>query len=142
MASADTLTYFSPSALTNFYHLDQPTTSRFPSSAIRKQSRSFSKHSLTKMSPKSQSQEASGKVVFDAGSHLAFTETPNTFTMKDIGFPDDKGISTVAVSEPFQLFSADAVEQMRTEIFGDKVWENCQYSSNLSSCQLRGYAAE
>ena len=62
--------------------------------------------------------------------------------MKDLGFPDDQGISTVAVSEPFPLFTPAAIKQMRAEILSEKVRQEYQFSSNLSKSQLRGYAAD
>lgn len=78
--------------------------------------------------------------VFDPTRHLAFKETPKVYTMKDIGLPEDTGISPVAVSEPFPLFTEDAVMKMRQEVLSPEVLSNCQYSSNLAHCQLRGFA--
>lgn len=82
------------------------------------------------------------KAVFSPEDHLNFTSPPKVFTMKDLGLPENTGISPVAVSEPFQLFTSEAIQQMRAEVLSKQVWENCQYSSNLSQCQLRGFAAE
>lgn len=82
------------------------------------------------------------KPAFSAEDHLGFTSAPKIFTMKDIGLPENTGISPVAVSEPFQLFTAEAIRRMRDEVLSKAVWENCQYSSNLSQCQLRGFAPE
>lgn len=82
------------------------------------------------------------KVAFSADDHLNFTLPPKIFTMKDIGLPENTGISPIAVSEPFQLFTAEAIQRMRAEVLSRQVWENCQYSSNLSQCQLRGFAPE
>jgi hypothetical protein len=62
--------------------------------------------------------------------------------MKDINLPEDTGVSPFAVSEPFQLFTKEAVMRMREEVLSKEVLKNCQYSSNLAQCQLRGYAAE
>ena len=61
--------------------------------------------------------------------------------MEEIGFAD-KGVSPIAVSEPFPLFTKDAIQAMRAEVLSKAVWENCKYSSNLSKCQLRGFAPE
>ena len=80
-------------------------------------------------------------IVFDPEKHLAFTPPSKSYTMKDLNL-DDIGVSPIAVSEPFQLFSPEAIEQMRAEVLSDPVWENCQYSSNLAQCQLRGFAPE
>ena len=79
---------------------------------------------------------------FDPAKHLAFVPPPKVYTMKDLDFPEDAGVSPIAVSEPFSLFTQEAIERMRAEIMSDKVWENCQYSSNLAQCQLRGFAAQ
>ena len=61
---------------------------------------------------------------------------------EDLHLPEDNGISPVAVSEPFPLFSQDAVARMRAEVLRKEVLSNCQYSSDLAQCQLRGFAAE
>lgn len=79
---------------------------------------------------------------FDASKHLAFVPPSKIYTMKELGFAEDVGVSPIAVSEPFPLFTQVAIERMRTEIMSNKVWENCQYSSNLAQCQLRGFAAQ
>lgn len=81
-------------------------------------------------------------IVFSPEDHLSFTSPPKVLTMKDLGLPENTGVSPVAVSEPFQLFTEEAVKRMRTEVLSKQVWENCQYSSNLSQCQLRGFAPE
>ncbi|KAI2606650.1 hypothetical protein GGR54DRAFT_409934 [Hypoxylon sp. NC1633] len=77
---------------------------------------------------------------FTPARHLAFKETPKVYTMNDIGLPEDTGVSPVAVSEPFPLFSEEAVMRMRQEVLSPEVLSNCQYSSNLAQCQLRGFA--
>lgn len=79
---------------------------------------------------------------FEPSVHLQFEQPSKIYTMEDLGLPEETGVSPVAVSEPFQLFTAEAIEQMRAEILSKPVWENCQYSSNLSQCQLRGFAPE
>ena len=61
--------------------------------------------------------------------------------MEEIGMAD-KGVSPNAVSEPFPLFTEEAVQQMRAEVLSEPVWKNCQYKSNIAQCQLRGFAPE
>jgi hypothetical protein len=85
--------------------------------------------------------ESPETVNFDAEVHLNFKPPTKIHTMKELGL-GDKGISPVAVSEPFQLFTADAIKQMRSEVLSKPVWENCKYSSNLAHCQLRGFAPQ
>jgi hypothetical protein len=82
----------------------------------------------------------SQKEDFEASKHLAF-EMPEVVMMEDIGFAKDAGVSPVAVSKPFQLFSHEAVQQMRREVLDvrDNHPENV-FSSNIAPCQLRGYA--
>ena len=78
-------------------------------------------------------------VAFDPEKHLAFIPPSMVYTMKDLSL-DDIGVSPVAVSEPFSLFSLEAIQHMRAEVLSEQVWDNCQYSSNLAQCQLRGFA--
>lgn len=80
------------------------------------------------------------KEEFEASKHLTF-EMPEVVMMEDIGYAKDAGVSPVAVSKPFQLFSPEAVQQMRREVFDvrDNHPEHT-YQSNIAPCQLRGYA--
>jgi hypothetical protein len=77
---------------------------------------------------------------FTPGKHLLVKHPVETIKMVDLGYSPDVGISPVAVSQPFQLFSEEAIEQMRAEILKPEVMENCQYKSNIAACQLRGYS--
>jgi hypothetical protein len=79
---------------------------------------------------------------FDPAKHIDFKPPSKVHTMTDLGFPDGTGVSPCAASEPFQLFTKDAIHQMRAEIMSKEVWDNCQYSSNLAKCQLRGFASK
>ncbi|KAL9129910.1 MAG: hypothetical protein Q9217_001758 [Psora testacea] len=78
---------------------------------------------------------------FDPKKHIDFKPPSKVYSMSDIKLADSP-ISGFAVSEPFQLFTPEAVQCMRAEIFKPKVMNNFQYSSNLAHCQLRGYAAK
>ena len=79
---------------------------------------------------------------FNPKKHIDFTPPANILTMSDLKLPEGTGVSPFAVSEPFQLFTQEAVQRMRSEIFCKEVLENCKYSSNLAQCQLRGFAAK
>ncbi|KAM0546235.1 hypothetical protein ACHAPJ_010918 [Fusarium lateritium] len=74
---------------------------------------------------------------FDASKHVEYQAPKNIFTMKDIGL-EGQGVSLNAVTEPFKLFSQDAIAQMRAEIFSENVLENCQYSSPFVRRTVRG----
>ncbi len=80
------------------------------------------------------------KDAFDPKKHLNFSPPAKVFTMKDIGLPSDTGVSPLAVSEPFPLFTPEAVMRMRDEVLSQDVLTNCLYSSNIAQAQLRGYA--
>ena len=79
---------------------------------------------------------------FDPERHLAFKAPERVYTMKDLCLPENNGVSPIAVSEPFRLFTEEAVLRMRAEVLSKEVLANCQYSSNLAQCQLRGFAAQ
>ena len=79
-------------------------------------------------------------VEFDPAQHLAFEPPERILMMTDIGYTEDTGISPVAVSEPFQLFTPEAVQNFRDECLSDDVFANCLVKSNIAACQLRGYA--
>lgn len=85
--------------------------------------------------------ENSPKLDFDPAKHLNYSPPAKVWTMEDIG-KGDQGISPIAVSDPFPLFTEEAIKQMRLEVLSKSVMENCQYSSNLANCQLRGFAPE
>ncbi|OJJ44684.1 hypothetical protein ASPZODRAFT_144643 [Penicilliopsis zonata CBS 506.65] len=85
---------------------------------------------------------ANKKVSFDASKHLRFKEPSKVHTMAELGYAENRGVSPIGVSEPFPLFSPDAIQQMRAEVLGDEVWEKHQYSSELAQCQLRGFAPD
>ncbi|KAH9860787.1 hypothetical protein J1614_012120 [Plenodomus biglobosus] len=80
--------------------------------------------------------------VFDPKQHLVFEQTPDTLSMQDIGFAPDIGVSPVAVTEAFPLFSPEAIRIMRSEIAKPEVTANHAFSSNIAAAQLRGYARD
>lgn len=99
------------------------------------------KRSFAKYLAADHSSPAVGKL-FDPSKHLAYEEPKHIYSMEDIGFPASNGVSPIAVSEPFPLFSTEAVDIMRKEIFQPEVQEKYGCSSDISGKQLRGYAPE
>ena len=77
--------------------------------------------------------------MFNASEHLNFAVPPKTYQLSDLGYSNDPGISKVAVSEPFPLFTPRAVEIMRREALAPDVRARHAFSSNLAPLQLRGY---
>ncbi|KIW19122.1 hypothetical protein PV08_03414 [Exophiala spinifera] len=81
------------------------------------------------------------KTAFDPAVHLDFRAPEKVIAMKDIGL-EGQGISPVAVTEPFPLFTTKAIEQFRAEIFSQPVLDHCQVSSSFASNMIRAYAAD
>ena len=81
------------------------------------------------------------KVTFNPQEHINFKPPSKTYSMSDIKL-ENSPISSFAVSEPFPLFTPEAIQHMRAEIFKPEVMDNFRFSSNLAHCQLRGYAAK
>lgn len=79
---------------------------------------------------------------FDPKKHIEYTPPSKIHTMRDIKLPENTGVSPMAVSEPFPLFTTEAIHRMRSEVLSKEVWENFRYSSNLSQSQLRGFASK
>ena len=102
------------------------------SQAARSTSRVFSDVAEMMKSPLQLKDDSS----FVAKKHLAFSPPSKVYSMNDIKLKDSP-LSSFAVSEPFQLFTLEAVERMREEIFKPVVLENYKYSSNLAAAQLR-----
>lgn len=96
----------------------------------------------TKKFPILESLPASERVPFDPKKHLNFSPPSKVWTMKELGYPDSRGVSPIGVSEPFPLFTPEAIKQMRAEVLSEEVFTHYQYSSNLAQCQLRGFARE
>ncbi|RMZ74005.1 ubiquitin-conjugating enzyme e2 [Pyrenophora seminiperda CCB06] len=83
-----------------------------------------------------------GAVTFDPEKHLVFKDMPKITTMEEIGLPKDLGVSPVAVTGAFPLFSLEAINMMRSEILAPKVQQDYNFSSNIAASQLRGYARD
>ena len=77
------------------------------------------------------------RVSFDASKHMNFQFPTKIHSMKEIGL-EGCGISPNAVSEPFPLFTEEAVRQMRAEIFSKEVLDNCQFESGFIKNMIRG----
>lgn len=97
------------------------------------------KRSFARYLASDQSNSAVGKL-FNPSKHLEFEEPKYVHTMEDIGFSSNSGVSPVAVSEPFRLFSEEAVNIMREEVLNPEVQENYSYTSDIAPKQIRGYA--
>ncbi|KAK3111815.1 hypothetical protein LTR53_012541 [Teratosphaeriaceae sp. CCFEE 6253] len=81
---------------------------------------------------------ATEKTAFDPATHLTFTPPRKILTFEDLG-QSDAGISPNAVSEPFALFTDEAVKQMRAEIFSPEILARHYCPTSPSSGQVRGH---
>ena len=81
-------------------------------------------------------------ISFDPREHLTYEQPEGVVMMEDIGYSANTGVSPVAVSQPFRLFSTECIQKFRDEVLTDEVMKNCLYQSNLAACQLRGYATK
>ena len=78
---------------------------------------------------------------FDAKKHINFEFPKRTYTMQDWGY-ENQGISPIAGSDPFPLFTEAAAKQVRRELLSDDVLNTCQYTSTFTGNQIRGYTQE
>ncbi|KAL5002163.1 hypothetical protein BDV10DRAFT_202991 [Aspergillus recurvatus] len=84
-----------------------------------------------------QAAKVAKREAFDPSKHLNFQPPKTIHTMEQIGLKGH-GISPHAATEPFPLFTQEAIAQMRAEIFDEKVLAECQYSSTFNKHTIRG----
>ncbi|MCJ1319212.1 hypothetical protein MMC15_004547 [Xylographa vitiligo] len=58
---------------------------------------------------------------FDPRKHIDFTPPTKTYTMADLDLPENTGVSPFAVSEPFHLFTTEAIHRMRAEVLSKEL---------------------
>ncbi|KAL8283877.1 hypothetical protein RQP46_005309 [Phenoliferia psychrophenolica] len=75
---------------------------------------------------------------FDPLKHLCYEEPKSRTTMKELGL-EDEGISPIAVTAPFPLFTLAGVTELRRDILSDEVMERFTVSSLLSAFQGREF---
>lgn len=78
---------------------------------------------------------------FNAAEHIKYEAPGKVYTTHELGL-GDIGISNTAVSEPFPLFSEDAILQMRREVFDPAVLDRFHCQTGKSSGQVRGHCPE
>ncbi|KAL3463535.1 hypothetical protein BJX64DRAFT_298905 [Aspergillus heterothallicus] len=84
-----------------------------------------------------QNAKVAQKQEFDPERHLNYQPPRSIYTMEQIGLKGH-GISPHAATEPFPLFTQEAIAQMRAEIFSEEVLAECQYSSTFNKNMVRG----
>lgn len=78
------------------------------------------------------------RIEFDVSKHLNIAQPSKIYKMKDIG-REGEGISETATTEPFSLFTPEAIKQIRSELFSPPVLADHQYSSAFATNMIRGY---
>lgn len=79
-------------------------------------------------------------VSFDPKKHLLQEAPDKCYTMEELGYRSDSGVSPIAVSNPFRLFTQEAVQLMREEVLSKEVQDGFSFSSDIAAKQIRGYA--
>ncbi|KJX96419.1 hypothetical protein TI39_contig630g00013 [Zymoseptoria brevis] len=79
------------------------------------------------------------RTAFTASKHLSFPPSKIS-TFADIDQPNT-GISDTAVSEPFLLFSPEAIQQMRAEAFSEEVLEHHYSPTSKTGGMIRGHCS-
>lgn len=74
---------------------------------------------------------------WNAEKHVAPKTQIVQHSMKDIGL-EGHGISPVAVTDPFPLFTKEAILQVRREIFSEAVLRDCRFKSDFNANMVRG----
>lgn len=79
-------------------------------------------------------------IPFEPEKHLIQEPPEKCYTMEELGYRNDNGVSPIAVSSPFRLFTEEAVQLMREEVLSKEVQDRFSYTSDIAPKQIRGYA--
>ncbi|KAF2718733.1 hypothetical protein K431DRAFT_230103 [Polychaeton citri CBS 116435] len=78
------------------------------------------------------------RVTFDPVKHLRFEDPAKITTLEEFG-KGDVGISRNALTDPFSLFTEEAIQQMRAEIFSQAILEKYYCPTSPTSGLTRGH---
>ncbi|KNG89604.1 hypothetical protein ANOM_003196 [Aspergillus nomiae NRRL 13137] len=81
------------------------------------------------------------RTTFDPTKHLNYANPEKVYSMKDIGL-EGRGISATALTTPFSLFTEEAINQMRAELFDPEILENYHVCSDFASNMLKGFGPQ
>ena len=82
------------------------------------------------------------RVHFDPKKHLRFDMPKKVYTLEDLKFPFKQEAGNVAATDPFPLFTKEAIVQIRRELFSPRTIRNCMTTRRLGSAQVRGAAPQ
>jgi len=75
---------------------------------------------------------------FDPAIHLCYKPTHKKYTFEELGLKH-KGISPVAATEAFPLFTKEAIRELRKDCLSTKAQDDFTFSSKIAACQAREY---
>lgn len=78
------------------------------------------------------------KPSFDPKKHLNYSGISGIHSMEELGHKD-KGISNIAITEPFAMFTQEAIDIMRSEMLDRKVLEKHYCPTSPTSGHVRGH---
>ncbi|KAJ9496912.1 hypothetical protein LTR67_005598 [Exophiala xenobiotica] len=82
------------------------------------------------------------RVRFDPAKHLRFQMPEKTYTLDDLKYDTKQAVGHVAATDPFPLFSREAIIEMRRELLSERTIKNCMTYTRPGSVQIRGAAPQ
>ncbi|KAL2430493.1 hypothetical protein ABEF95_009051 [Exophiala dermatitidis] len=81
---------------------------------------------------------AQPRIHFDPKKHLRFQLPEKTYTLEDLKYNVKQSVGKVAATDPFPLFTPEAVVEMRRELLAERTIKNCMTYTRPGSVQVRG----
>ena len=82
------------------------------------------------------------RVHFDPKIHLRFDLPEKVYTLEDLKYPFKQQAGNVAATDPFPIFTREAIVEMRRELFAARTFQNCMSKRRAGSVQIRGAAPQ
>ncbi|KAI1625869.1 hypothetical protein EDD37DRAFT_692877 [Exophiala viscosa] len=86
--------------------------------------------------------DAAPRVHFDPKIHLRFQKPEKTYTLDDLKYNTKQAVGHVAATDPFPLFTREAIVEMRRELLSERTIKNCMTYTRPGSVQIRGAAPQ
>jgi hypothetical protein len=81
-------------------------------------------------------------VHFDPAKHLRFQPPERVYSLEELKYPLKQAVGTVAATDPFPLFTTEAVTEMRRQLLAPRTIKNCMTYTRHGSVQIRGAAPQ
>jgi hypothetical protein len=86
--------------------------------------------------------KAAKPATFDPKKHLCFQPPDSLLTLEELGLSGEKSISPVAITQPFPLFTIEAVKEMRADLFRKEVVGKHGNATFKGCYKMRGYSKD